>query len=293
MSAAGSPDGLQREVELLGQRVEALDRRLDSMRELLARAYEDTPRAAVELLRARREPGYEEAFVPEPLMSVRIGAFQPGELLFDRALASVRRQSYERWEAIVVLDGRDADTARRIAALGDERIRCVERPRNGPYPAATGARWQVAGSHPFNEAFALARGAWIAPIDQDDEWVDDHLERLLGSALSSRGEVVYGVARALVEGDGETYFGAWPPAVGDFGFQAAIYHAGLRTFLYDANAHLLDEPADWNLARRMIEAGVRFEFVDAVVTTYYVDERDRGIDWWRERRLARGRHGDG
>ena len=108
-------------------------------------------------------------------------------------------------------------------------------------------------------------------------------------ARRTRAEVVYGVATVVVgEEDGATYFGAWPPTVGDFGFQTAIYHAGLIDFLYDVNAYLLDEPADWNLARRMLEAGVRFEFLDAEVTTYYVDEQGSGIEWWRERIRVRG-----
>jgi glycosyltransferase involved in cell wall biosynthesis len=147
----------------------------------------------------------------------------------------------------------------------------------------------VAGAHPFNEGFAFAKGAWIAPIDQDDEWTDDHLEVLLAAAKDTEAEVAYGIARAIVSLAGETYFGTWPPGLGDFGFQAAIHHSCLTAFLYDANAHLVGEPADWNLARRMLEAGVRFEFVERIVTTYYVEEHAPGIGWWRDRVNERGR----
>lgn len=272
----------------LSERLRALEQQLADLRELVVRAHEATPRAATELLRARREPSYEDAFGSEPLVTVRIGAYQPGDTLFERALTSVRRQSYERWEAVVVCDGRDAETRRRICALRDERIRCYERPRNGPYPQEARRRWQVAGAHPFNEGFAAARGAWVAPIDQDDEWLDDHLEALLGAALDGRAEVTYGVGRVLVADAGETYFGAWPPELGDFGFQTAIHHAGLTAFLYDANAHLLDEPADWNLARRMLEAGVRFDFLGRVVTNYFVPADAPGIGFWRDRVRERG-----
>lgn len=272
----------------LEQRLSILEGELGRLRELMVRAYEQTPRAAAELLRARRGDSYADAYAPEPLVTVRIGTYDGDELLCERALASVRRQSYERWEAIVVCDGRQESTARRIAALGDARIRCVQRPRNGPYPGDAQARWLVAGAHPFNEAFALARGAWIAPIDQDDEWTEDHLEVLLDAARRTRAEVVYGVARVRVGSEGETYFGAWPARRSDFGFQAAIHHAALTAFLYDANAHLTREPADWNLARRMLEAGVRFEFIERIVSTYYIEEHSPGIDWWRQRLRERG-----
>lgn len=280
--------------EDLAQRLAVAENEIGQLRQLVLRAYEDTQRAAAALLVARRDPGYEQAFGPQPLVSIRIGAYRGGERLFERALASVLRQSYPNWEAIVVCDGRDQETARRVEALDDARFRCVQRPRNGPYPEDPSARWLVAGTHPFNQGVALARGDWIAPLDQDDEWTDDHLEILLEAGREVRAEVVYGVGRALLAGGGETYFGVWPPAVSDFGFQTAIYHSGLAAaFLYDVNSHLVGEPADWNLARRMLEAGVCFEFVDRVVTAYYIDDGDRNLDWWRERERRRGAFGAG
>jgi len=272
----------------LAQRLAAVEGEVRRLRELVARAYEDTPRAATDLLRLRRQADYRRAYSDEPLISVRIGAYRGGDLLFDRALASVRAQTYPNWEAIVACDGQDAETAERIAALGDERLRCVQRPRNGPYPADDEARWHVAGTHPFNLAVSLARGAWIAPIDQDDEWEANHLQTLLGGALRSGAEVVYGVGRVLLDDGSETFFGTWPPVLGDFGFQTAIYHGGLATMLYDANSHLVGEPADWNLARRMLEAGVSFDFIPEVVTAYYVDRSDASFDSWKGRQEQRG-----
>lgn len=272
----------------LTQRLDVIEEEIGRLRELLVRAYEGTHRTAAELLRARRNRSYGEAYAAEPLVTVRIGSYRGSRVLVERALASVLRQSYPNWEAVVVCDGQEEETARRIAELGDSRVRCVQRPRNGPYPTEPADRWKVAGSHPFNQAVALAGGAWIAPIDQDDEWTVDHLEVLLGAAIRTQAEAVYGVG-GVVLGDGtETYFGCWPPVLGDFGFQTAIYHAGLATLLYDANSHIVGEPADWNLARRMLEAGVCFEFVDRIVTTYFVDPDDRTFDWWKARQQDRG-----
>lgn len=272
----------------LEARLTAIERQLDALRQLAQRAYERTPALAARLLQCRRDPAWERAYEADPLVTVRIGAYRGGDLLFERALASVRAQSYARWEAIVVCDGPEPETAARVAALGDARIRCLQRPRNGPYPAEEGMRWQVAGTHPFNEGAGLARGAWIAPIDQDDEWTDDHVAVLLARAQATRAELVYGQMRAQVADEGRTWFGTWPPQMGDFGFQSAIYHAGLTDFLYDANAYLAGEPGDWNLARRMLEAGVRFDFVERIVGTYHVEAGARGLDFWRARMAERG-----
>lgn len=272
----------------VSERLAAIERQLDALRQLVTRAYEGTPAQAAQLHTRRREPAWERAYDDGPLVSVRIGTYRRGDLLFDRALRSVRAQTHAHWEAIVVCDGPEPDTAARIAALGDERIRCVQRPRNGPYPPDGIARWQAAGAHPFNEGAGLARGAWIAPLDDDDEWTDDHLEVLLAQARRTRAEVVYGQMRAVVAGEGETWFGTWPPQLGDFGFQAAIYHAGLGDWLYDVNSHLSGEPGDWNLARRMLEAGVRFDHVERCVGTYHVAAGTRGVEFWRARIAERG-----
>lgn len=279
---------LPQAIESLASQVATLEQKIDDVQGLVAKAYENTPRAAADLLRARRDPAYDSAYEGDPLVTVRIGAYKGVETLFERALDSVLRQTYSNWEAIIVCDGRDDETASRVAALGDERVICVQRPRNGPYPSEAVPRWQVAGSHPFNHGVALANGAWIAPIDQDDEWTESHLAVLVRHAQTTRAELVFGATRVLVGDDAETFFGKWPPALADFGFQGAIYHGGLSFFTYDVNSHLLNEPADWNLARRMLEAGVCAEFVDQIVTTYYVDRGSREFDWWMRRCRDRG-----
>ena len=278
----------QVQFEAVSDRIDELSRDLAELRELVKRAYEATPLFTARLMEIRRSPAYEKAFEANPLVTVRIGTYGSREELFDRAMRSVIAQTYPRWEAIVACDGPAPDTVRRVAKLREARIRCFERPRNGPYPTDPVARWQVVGAHPFNDAVAEASGSWIAPIDDDDEWTDDHLEVLLGRAQATRAELVYGVFRAFVADLGETWFGAWPPEMGDFGFQAAIYHAGLCDFAYDANAYRVGEPADWNVARRMLEAGVRFDFVDQVVGNYYVEAGYHGLTWWTDRLRSRG-----
>jgi glycosyltransferase involved in cell wall biosynthesis len=280
------------EAELVGalrqiaERLRALELRLDDVRSLSARAYERQERWAERLEAIRRSPGYEDAFSGDPLVSVRIATYKGAELLMERSLSSVRRQTYPHWEAVVVGDGTTDDTAERIASLGDDRVRFWNRPVNGPYPDDPVRRWMVAGTHALNEGSEAARGAWLAPLDQDDEWDDDHIEVLLREAQRERAELVYGRLRVAIEGTGiETWLGEWPPRDGHFAFQGAIYHAHLKGFQYDIAAQWVDEGADWNLARRMWEAGVRFAFLPRFVGTYRVSS---GPAWWAERARERG-----
>lgn len=269
--------------------IRTLRREVEALRQLTIRAYEQTPAHATRLLQLRRTPEWAEAYTERPLVSARLGAYHGGDVLFERAVRSVQNQTYDNWELVIVCDGPDEETAARVSALRDARIRCYQRSQNGPYPADRTARWWVAGTHPFNEATGHGAGSWTAPIDQDDEWAPDHLETLLAAARRSGAEVAYGVCRVNVGASGETYHGQWPPARGHFGFLSAIHHAGLVDFLYDVNAHLAGEPGDWNLTRRMLEAGVRFEFLPQIVATYYVEETAPSADWWREQVIKRGR----
>jgi glycosyltransferase involved in cell wall biosynthesis len=262
---------------------------LEHTQGLAGRAYERQGRWPERLASLRQHPEYEQAFAGEPLVSIRIGTYDNAEGLCERALASVRAQTYEHWEAVVVGDATEDDTEERIGSLGDPRIRFWNLPFRAPMPDDPESRYMLTGVAPFNAAADATTGSWIAPIDDDDYWEDDHIEVLLRAAQEEHAELAYGRMRVLLEGSqGATEFGAWPPQAGDFGFQAAIYHGRLAAMLYDANSHLVGEPADWNLARRMLEAGVCFEFVERVVTAYFVNRDEAGFGGWKARQEEQG-----
>lgn len=272
------------------ERLERIERRLRDVQALTARAYEASQGWERILRDVREDPAYERAYAePEPLVSVRIATYDQAAILTERTLPSLQRQTYERWEANVVGDACTDDTARRVAAMGDDRIRFVNLPVRGPYPEDEVARWQVAGTAPANAAIAAAQGTWIAPLDHDDEFADDHLEVLLGAVRETRAEIAYG-RHELVSGEtGEPLNhvgGAWPPVYGQFGFQDAIYHAGLGRFRYDMACRFADEPGDWNVARRWWELGVRFHFVDRVVTTVHYTPREPWARAWMAHQLG-------
>ena len=111
---------------------------------------------------------------------------------------------------------------------------------------------------------------------------------MLATAQRARAELVYGRMRVVLDDGSETWFGEWPPRLGDFGFQGAMYHAALKDFRYDVAAALVGEPGDWNLARRMWEAGVRFHFLPRAVGTYYVGPDGRNVPAWSHRMAERG-----
>src|SRR5438874_3250778 len=94
-----------------------------------------------------------------PLISIVLPVFNPDLAQLSAAIESVRAQLYENWQ-LCIAD--DASTDSAVAPLLDEiagsdsRIDVVFRNQNG----------QIAGCS--NSALALARGEWVAFLDQDD-----------------------------------------------------------------------------------------------------------------------------
>ncbi|WP_019144772.1 glycosyltransferase family 2 protein [Aeromicrobium massiliense] len=84
------------------------------------------------------------------------------------AIESVQAQTWPHWEAVVVDDGSDDDTAVVVRALAarDERVRLVSRPHEG----VSAAR---------NAGIAHARGAYVAFLDSDNVWQPGFLKAMV------------------------------------------------------------------------------------------------------------------
>ncbi|MFT3857421.1 MAG: glycosyltransferase family 2 protein [Aquabacterium sp.] len=83
-----------------------------------------------------------------------------------RAVRSVQAQTCQDWELIVVDDGSKDEGASLVEALGDPRIRVI-RQRNAGVSVAR------------NTGIAQARHEWVALLDADDYWAEQHLARLV------------------------------------------------------------------------------------------------------------------
>ena len=209
----------------------------------------------------------------EPLISVLMPTYNRAELLRERSVASVLRQTYSHFEIVIVGDACTDHTEALLRDAGDPRIRFYNLPVRGTYPEDPYRRWLVAGSAPANEALRIARGRWIAWLDDDDEFSADHLEVLLAACLERRWEFAYGVMEMEVESGTWRRVGSYPPECGRICNASVLYGAHLRFLRYDLNAWRLDEPNDWNLWKRMWGAGVRMGFVDRVVGRHFLEHR--------------------
>ena len=212
---------------------------------------------------------------PEPLVSVLIPTYNRAKLLRDRSVVSVLRQTYQRFEIVVVGDACTDNTEALLHRMGDPRIRFQNLPVRGTYPEDPYLRWLVAGTVPGNQALRLARGRWIAWLDDDDDFSPNHLEILLAACLRKRLEFAYGVMEMEVEPGVWRNVGSYPPECGRICNASVLYGSHLRFLRYDTEVWRRDEPYDWNLWKRMWGAGVRMGFVDQVIGKHFLEHRPR------------------
>ncbi|MCE7700082.1 MAG: glycosyltransferase [Methanobacterium paludis] len=213
----------------------------------------------------------------KPLISVLIPTYNRGKILSERTIPSILKQTYPNFEIIIVGDHCRDNTEELINDLNDDRIKFFNLEERGHYPKKPRDRWYVAGSVPANNAIELCSGEWIAPLDDDDEFSKDHIETLLNFALKNDYEMVYGKVKMEIKPEEWDYLGSYPPKIGRISRMSALYHSNLKFFKYDTNSWKYGEPADWNMWRRMKEAGVRIGFIDKVVGKHYLEKTQKGI----------------
>lgn len=114
-----------------------------------------------------------------PLVSVLMPAYNAGRYIAE-SVESVRGQTFQDWELVVVDDGSADDTgevARRLAAA-DARVRYVRRPNGGQAAAR-------------NTGLAEARGRLVAFLDADDLWLPGKLAAQLAVLEETGVDLVY------------------------------------------------------------------------------------------------------
>lgn len=118
-----------------------------------------------------------------PRVSVAIPTWNRAHLV-GRAIRSALAQTFQDFELWVVDDGSTDGTSQVVAEVADSRVAYVRHAENGGISRAR------------NTAIRMARGEWMAFLDDDNEWAADYLERQLAVAASRPGAgLVYCRAR--------------------------------------------------------------------------------------------------
>jgi glycosyltransferase involved in cell wall biosynthesis len=135
-----------------------------------------TSKKTVKTVKVSAEP-IEAGMQSDPLVSVVVPAYNAAQFI-EQTLVSVLTQTYSHFEVLVVDDGsqdRTPDLVRAIAAQ-DQRVQLLQQPNRG-----------VAAAR--NLGIQQARGEYIAPLDADDIWYPQKLEKQVQAALDGGASV--------------------------------------------------------------------------------------------------------
>jgi glycosyltransferase involved in cell wall biosynthesis len=193
-----------------------------------------------------------------PFFSVIIPVYNRAAAL-AQALESVRAQSCQDFEIVVVDDGSGDDPRAVVERLGDPRIRFIRQENKG-------------GGAARNTAIDHARGRFIAPLDSDDIFLPQHLARM--KALLEGTNNLVGYARMRVDrGEGRVFLKP-PRAIRetedmasyllcDRGFVPTITIAVEREMARRIRYHEdLRAAEDTDFAIRLSLAGCRFAMIE-------------------------------
>lgn len=234
------------------------------------------PRLREQFYRDRKTEGYQSVFHrPEPLVSVCVGTYNRAELLTERCLPSILNQNYRNLEVVVVGDACTDDTANRVARIDDPRLRFVNLPQRGRYPANPRLRWMVAGTSSINHALTLARGDFITHLDDDDEYMPTRIEKLVNFAQRSRLDLVW---HPFLAEDGN---GTWHERpcltfqMGGVTTSSSFYHQWFRNVPWDPLAYRLREPGDWNRFRKLKYVGVNAQRYPEILLKHFKEHSQK------------------
>jgi len=207
-----------------------------------------------------------------PFISVYVPTYNRSSLLVNRAIKSVLAQTYTNFEFIIVGDSCTDDTEEIVKNINDTRIKFYNIPvRDYRYPPTSKNHWFAGPVVASNIALDMvsSKSKWIARIDDDDIWTNDHLKKLLDYALKNNYEFVSSYSY-------EIRYGKEIINKGDFldknekvkigGTQTWLYRSYLKFFKYNIDCwrKSWNKVNDTDLQDRMYKAGVNMGFLKEV-----------------------------
>jgi len=195
-----------------------------------------------------------------PLVTTVTPTWQRHHLLLQRAIPSVRAQSYPKIQHIVCSDGPD-ETLADLLLL--EPVTYVQVPAHSDHPFNYGS---IARNH----ALSYATGEYIAYLDDDNAWRPDHL-RLLAEALDENPEASFAYSQLITHPQG-LVIGSNPPAYCGIDTSVIMHRRELLELARwpDPDNIAGDQHApDWAIVAAWLEKGARWVHVPTVTVDYH------------------------
>ncbi len=217
---------------------------------------------------------YEDYYknLENPLITVYIPTYNRSKLLMERSLKSAISQTYKNLEILVIGDCCTDDTEKCIGDLNDKRVKFFNLPERPNYPKYKYARWLMIGSYARNVGLLVSKGDWIAYLDDDDIWENDHIEKLYNLTQSKEDvEFVYGgYKRQNQDGtwtirENPNFISGKKPFGGTFILHSSIMYRSYLSFqLYFTDSYKYGKALDYLFTQRIARSGIKWKFAKGV-----------------------------
>jgi hypothetical protein len=213
--------------------------------------------------RFRKSERYLGSYSDSPRVMAYVPSFNRAEYLLERSLPSIVNQSYSNIRIVVVDDGSTDGTSEKVKLKYGERVEVHSINRQKyRYPNKSIYHWYSGPVEAANYALSICDEHWIARIDDDDEWMPDHIEKSLNFAIAHKLEFVSSIYKVVQPGNN----GEWIEELVGLdesiligGTQTWLYHGGLSSMKYNIHSwrKSWNKVNDTDLQQRFINGGVR------------------------------------
>jgi glycosyltransferase involved in cell wall biosynthesis len=213
---------------------------------------------------------------PEPLVSICVATYNRPELLVNRTIKSLINQTYKNIEIIVVGDCCPDSTPEAMAKVDDPRVHFFNLPERGNYPPEGANRWRVAGTAPMNKGLDLSKGDFICHCDDDDEFVETKVEKLVAYMRKERPHFIWHDIYQELELNSYKWEHrkCYWLQLGYVMTSSIFYHRWFKQVPWDIEAWRFGEPGDYNRVRRLKALGMEYMHFDEPLIRKYYDENN-------------------
>lgn len=191
---------------------------------------------------------------------------------------SVLRQTFHRWQLIVVDDGSQQDVAAFVARYPDSRIRVIRQASKGNAAAR-------------NAGIAASNQEFVTCLDSDDVWTPRFLETSLDTLRRhSDVHVVYTVSDCIdAQGNPIGHRIPSEPKNGSLlqpllmGYPILPSSALARRSCFERWGGYTPGLDDWELWLRWAAQGCRFVYIEEPLVHYRIHDQNLNLDWARRR----------
>jgi len=219
------------------------------------------------------------------MVSVIIPVYN-GERTIKKAIESVFFQNYKDWEIIIVDDGSTDKTSQIIKELKSEKIRYFYQKNQGRSKAR-------------NKGILLAKGEYIAFLDSDDVWLEEHLQKEI-KVLESHPNVSLVYSEVEIIGEDGNIFPMgpnWKPKrysglplnqlieENFIPFSSSLVRKKCfeEIGLFDSD---MEPSEDWDIWLRIVKNGHKVYYINEVLTQYRWKEANLSKEY--QKRMVEG-----